>query len=178
MTGDPGHLQSLDLRTGKRRTGPPAMYADFPSYLGGTSSGSPGYAQLRAGNQKYSTTVFQWEAVRKPWADGVGYAPRGKAWLTVDVAFATQRETTGSDELSLALNPATAFRVGTAKPVPGSVKYATEEDQYSFVVAVDDDLSKGTLHISLDGAKLTVDGKPRQFSVVETKGLSAPFTLR
>jgi hypothetical protein len=83
MTGDPGHLQSVDLRTGKRLTGPPEIYADFPSYLGGTSSGSPGYARLRANGQNYSTTLFQWEAVRKPWADGHGYAPRGKAWLAV-----------------------------------------------------------------------------------------------
>jgi hypothetical protein len=178
VTGDPGHLQSVDLRTGKRRTGPPALYADFPSYLGGTSSGSSGYARLRADGQDFTTTVFQWEAVRKPWADGPGYAPRGKAWLAVDVVFATQREVTDSGELSLSLDPATAFRVGSLKPVPGSVKRATEEDHYNFVVAVDDNFSRGTLRISLNGGKLTVDGKSRKFSVVETKGLSAPFTLR
>ncbi|MFI7545225.1 hypothetical protein [Actinoplanes sp. NPDC049599] len=182
VTGDPGHLQSLDLRTGKRRTGPPAVYADFPSYLGGTSSGSPGYARLRAKGQNYSTTLFQWEAVRKPWAGGLGYAPRGKAWLAVVVKLATQRDVTDSGELSLSLDPATAFRVGGSKPVPGSVKRVADEENeeadYSFVVAVDDDFGKGTLHISLDGGELLVGGKPRQFSVVETKGLSVPFTLR
>jgi hypothetical protein len=181
VTGDPGHLQSVDLRTGQRRTGPPAVYADFPSYLGGTSSGSPGYAGLRANGQNYSTMLFQWEAVRKPWVDGLGYAPRGKAWLTVVVRLTTQRDVTDSDEISLSLDPATAFRVGGSKPVPGSVKRVAEEeneDRYHFVVAVDDDFRKGTLHISLDGGRLLVDGKPRRFSVVETKGLSTPFTLR
>ena len=178
VTGDPGHLQSVDLRTGKRRTGPPAVYADFPSYLGGTSSGSPGYARFRAGDQDFSTTLFQWEAVRKPWTDGPGYAPRGKAWLTVDIVFATQREAKNGGALALSLDPATTFRISSSKPVPGSVKHDAVEDHYSFVVAVDDSFSKGMLKISLDGGKVLVDGKPRPFNVVETKGMSAPFTLR
>ncbi|GAA4951191.1 hypothetical protein [Actinoplanes utahensis] len=178
--GDNGHRQAQDMRTGRRYGAEPGRYdVIVDNWI--TSNHAPerigNYSWVRAGGRNYAIFVSSYIVKRLPWMEGRGYAPKGKAWLSVsvDVSAAPEQGKGHDDDRAEATLPSSGLRIGGLTPVAGS--HRRSGYQYDFVVQVPANFTTGTLKMSLSGAKLKVNGKATSFSVLQTVGSSTPLRL-
>lgn len=178
--GDDGHRQALDMRTGRRYGAEPGRYdVIVDDWI--TSNRAPqrigNYSWVRAGGRNYAIVVTSYMVKRLPWMEGRGYAPKGKAWLSVSVGVSAVPEQGKGhdDDRAEATLAAGGLRFNGLTPLPGS--YRRADTRYDFVVQVPASLTSGTLRMSISGAKLKVNGKATSFSVVQTVGSSTSVKL-
>jgi hypothetical protein len=176
--GDDGHRQALDLRTGRRYDKEPGRYETIVEQWNTTNRASArigNYSWVRAGGKNYAIAVDSYVVKRLPWMQGRGYAPRGKAWLSASVAVPAVPSPGNDDRAEVTLDPARGLRIDGRGPIKGS--YRHEGYDYDFVVEVPASFTRGSLQMSVTGAKLRINGKGRSFSVVQTVGSSTTMKL-
>lgn len=179
--GDDGHRQALNMRTGRRHDTEPDRYETIVEEWNTTNRAAQrisNYSWVRAGGKAYMIFVDSYVVKRLPWMEGRGYAPKGKAWLSAEVyvkAAPQQGKGYDDDRAEVTLDPGRGLRIDGMAPIKGS--YHREDDEYEFVVQVPARFTKGSLRMSVAGAKLEVNDKNRSFSVVQTVGSSTAMKL-
>ena len=172
------------MRTGRRYDQEPGRYETIVEEWNTTNHAEDrigNYSWVRVGGRNYVIFVSSYVVKRLPWMEGRGYAPRGKAWLSVDtyvLAAPEQGKGYDDDRAEVTLDPTRGLRIDGMSPIKGS--YRRDNNQltdYTFVVQVPARFTSGSLRMSVAGAKLTVNDKKKRFSVLQTVGSSTTMKL-